>query len=256
MDGMNTIDLNSDLGEIDGARGVALDQEILSAVSSANIACGFHAGHPFRIAQTVRLAVGHGVAIGAHVSYPDRSGFGRRYIDVTYDELMQDVLYQIGALAAIARAAGGAVRYVKPHGALYHRIATHEGHAAAVVGAISRYDDELVIMGLPGTTVLDLAEAAGLTTVTECFADRGYLPGGGLVPRGEPNAVITDERAVVARVLQMAREGTVTAIDGTTVSLDARSICVHGDTPGASSLALAVRAGLAEAGVTVGSFCD
>ncbi|MGH9067513.1 MAG: LamB/YcsF family protein [Acidimicrobiales bacterium] len=250
------IDLNSDLGEGFGVYRLGDDEEILSVVSSANVACGFHGGDPRVMARTVRTAVDRGVVLGAHVSYPDRVGFGRRYIDAEPEDLMWDVVYQIGALDGIARTAGSRVRYVKPHGALYNRIAKDEVQARAVVEGVAAYDKALVLMTLPGSAVLAAAHAVGLPTVTECFADRAYTPDGRLVPRGQPGAVIDDEATVVARATQMATDGTVTSIDGATVDVSARSICLHSDTPDAGVLAKGIRAGIEAAGVQIAPFVD
>ncbi|MGH9106747.1 MAG: LamB/YcsF family protein [Acidimicrobiales bacterium] len=248
------IDLNSDLGEAFGVYRLGDDDEILAVVSSANIACGFHGGDPQVMARTVRSAVERGVAIGAHVSYPDLVGFGRRDMDVAPEELTWDVVYQIGALDGVARAIGARVRYVKPHGALYNRIAVDESQAAAVVGAIAAYDRGLPLLTLPGSAAVAAAEVAGVATVAECFADRAYTAEGRLVPRGEPGAVVHDEGAVVARAVEMATHGTVKSAEGPAVRVEARSICLHGDTPGAASLAAKIRAGLEAAGVTVRAF--
>jgi UPF0271 protein len=248
------IDLNSDLGEGFGVYRLGEDEEILQVVSSANIACGFHAGDPRVMAHTVRAAVDKGVAIGAHPSYPDRVGFGRRHMDVSPDELTWDVVYQIGALDGIARAAGGRVSYVKPHGALYNRIVIDEAQATAVVRAIAAYDSDLILLTLPGSVAMQVAEANGLRTVSECFADRAYTADGRLVPRGQPGAVIHDEATVVARAVHLATKGTITSTDGATVTVAAQSICLHGDTPGAAQLARGIRAGLEQAGVAIGPF--
>lgn len=248
------IDLNSDLGEGFGAYTLGNDEEILRAVSSANVACGFHAGDPQVMARTVRAAVERGVAIGAHVSYPDRVGFGRRHIDVSPEELTWDVMYQIGALDGMARAAGGRVSYVKPHGALYNRIVVDENQAAAIVKAIAAYDSGLVLLTLPGSAAMAVAQANGLGIVSESFADRAYTVDGRLVPRTQPGAVIHDEATVVARAVELATKGTVASVDGVTVTVAARSICLHGDTPGATRLAHSIRAGLEDAGVEIVSF--
>ncbi|MGH9062763.1 MAG: LamB/YcsF family protein [Acidimicrobiales bacterium] len=250
------IDLNSDLGEGSGAYRLGDDEQILGVVSSANVACGFHGGDPQVMARTVRTAAGRGVVLGAHVSYPDRAGFGRRDLDVAPDDLVADVVYQIGALAGIARIAGSRVRYVKPHGALYNRIAVDEVQARAVVEGIAAYDRSLALLTLPGSVAMRLADAAGVPTVAECFADRAYTSDGRLVPRREPGAVIDDEAAVVARAIQMATDGTVRSVDGRTVRVGARSICLHSDTPGAGRLAGRIRAGLEGAGVVVAPFVD
>ncbi|MGH9054459.1 MAG: LamB/YcsF family protein [Acidimicrobiales bacterium] len=250
------IDLNSDLGEGYGVYRMGDDEAILDVVSSANVACGFHAGDPRLMAATVRAAVERGVVIGAHVSYPDRAGFGRRYMDLGSEELKWDVVYQIGALDGVARAAGARVRYVKPHGALYNRIVDDERQARALIDAVAACDQDLAVLILPGSAAALVAGAAGVATVTECFADRAYTPEGRLVARGQPGAVIGEEASVVARAVQMATRGTVTAIDGSDVAVDARSICLHGDTPGAGSLARSIRDGLEHAGVAVVPFVD
>ncbi|NMO03864.1 LamB/YcsF family protein [Gordonia sp. TBRC 11910] len=246
MNGMSVIDLNADLGEEIGD-----DAAMLAVVTSANIACGFHAGNPTVLAATCRAAAANGVRIGAQVSYPDRSGFGRRFIDMAFDDLVADVVYQIGALSALAHAAGSAVTYVKPHGALYNTVVHHERQAAAVVEAVRSVDAGLAVMGLPGSQVLHDAAAAGLPTITEAFADRGYRPDGTLVARTEPGALVTDSTDVAARVVQMVTTGTVVAVDGSTIDVAAQSICLHGDTPGAVAHAHAVRRALADAGVEV-----
>lgn len=248
------IDLNSDLGEAFSVYRLGDDEEILRVVSSANIACGLHAGDPQVMARTVRIAIDQGVAIGAHPSYPDRMGFGRRHMDISPDDLTWDIVYQIGALDGMAKAAGARVRYVKPHGALYNRIVVDEGQATAVVKAIAAYDRELILVTLPDSAAMAIAEANGLRTVSECFADRAYTADGHLVPRTQPGAVIHDKAAVVARAVELATNGTVTSIDGVSVAVRAQSMCLHGDTPGAARLAHAIRAGLEEAGVAIGPF--
>jgi 5-oxoprolinase (ATP-hydrolysing) subunit A len=248
------IDLNSDLGESFGVYRLGEDEEILRLVSSANIACGFHAGDPQVMARTVRAAVELGVAIGAHPSYPDRVGFGRRHMDISPDDLTWDLVYQIAALDGMAKAAGGRVSYVKPHGALYNRIAVDETQAAAVVKAIAAYNSELILLTLPDSAAMAAATANGLSTVSECFADRAYTADGRLVPRGQAGAVIDDEAAVVSRAVELATKGTITSIDGTIVTVRAQSICLHGDTPGAARLARAIRDGLEAADVAVTSF--
>lgn len=248
------IDLNSDVGESFGSWTMGDDAAILRSVSSANVACGFHAGDPSGIARTCREAVAAGVVIGAHVGYRDLAGFGRRFLDCSPTELADDVLYQLGALEALARAAGGGIRYVKPHGALYNAIVHHEAHAQAVVDAVKAFGGDLPLLLLPGSVALARAERAGLRGVAEAFADRGYTPAGTLVPRGEPGAVLHDAQAVAARMVRLAHEGVVEAVDGTDVRVAAESICLHGDTPGAVAMAAAVRAGLEDAGVSVRAF--
>lgn len=248
------IDLNSDLGESYGAWTLGDDAAMLDLVSSANIACGFHAGDPLTLLTTARAAVERDVVIGAQVGYHDLVGFGRRFVDVEPAALVADVLYQIGALDGLARSVGGRVAYVKPHGALYNTIVHHEAQAAAVVAAVAAWPGGLPVLGLPGSRFLALAAAAGLPTVTEAFADRGYRADGTLVPRGSPGAVVTDPAAVAARVRRMVLDGVVDAVDGTAVPLSPDSVCVHGDTPGAVAMAAAVRAALAGSGVVVGAF--
>lgn len=228
---MTVIDLNADLAEgFD-------DDALLDVVSSANVACGFHAGDATIMRRVCRGAARRGVRIGAQVSYNDREGFGRRDMDVPADELVADILYQIGALAAF-----GEVAYVKPHGALYNRVVHDERQAGAVVDALTAWHRPLPLMGLPGAVVLSLAREAGLETIEEGFADRAYTPTGRLVPRSEPGAVITDAAEAARRAVELARSGRV------------RSLCVHGDTPGAVTMARRVRAELEAAGITISSF--
>ena len=250
------IDLNSDLGESLGAWHMGDDEAMLGLVSSANVACGFHAGDAAGILHTLRRALAHGVAVGAHVAYPDLAGFGRRNMDVASADLVADVIYQIGALQGLARAAGTAVRYVKPHGALYNTIAHDERQARDVITAIQAIDPSLSLVALAGSPLIAWARAAGLHVVAEAFADRAYRPDGALVSRREPGAVLHDPQAVAARMLRLAREGVVTAIDGSTVRIEAESICVHGDSPGAVAMAREVRELLARSGVGVRSFLD
>jgi UPF0271 protein len=242
---VNSIDLNADLGEGFGAWRLGDDDALLDVVTSANVACGFHAGDPSTMASVCRRAVQKGVAIGAQVGYRDLAGFGRRRIDYAHDELRDDIVYQIGALEAFCRIAGDRVRYVKPHGALYNTAAVDELQASAVVAAVVAYDPALPVLCQPGSVLAVRAAESGLTAIGEGFADRGYLPDGRLVPRSRPAALVHDPDEVVARVVQMAVDGTVTAIDGSTVECRVRSICLHGDTPGAVRLARAVRDGLA-----------
>jgi 5-oxoprolinase (ATP-hydrolysing) subunit A len=248
------LDLNSDVGESFGNWRLGDDDALLRIVTSANVACGFHAGDPTTIRDTCAAAVAGDVAIGAQVGYRDLPGFGRRFIDVHPVDLTADVLYQLGALQGIAAAEGGTVSYVKPHGALYHAIRTNDGQAAAVVDAVRRFDPSLPLLGMPGGRWRDHADDAGLTTVTEAFADRGYTPAGELVSRNEPGAVLTDPDDVAARCVRLATEGVIVAVDGTELQVNARSVCLHGDTPGAVELARAVRAELVAAGVTLRSF--
>jgi len=250
------IDLNSDLGESLGAWRMGDDAAMLSLVSSANVACGFHAGDPAGILRTLRQAKERGVAIGAHVAYRDLMGFGRRNMDVESADLRADVIYQIGALKGLAAAAGTTVRYVKPHGALYNTIAHDERQARDVIAAIREIDASLVLVALAGSPLLGWARDAGLRVVAEAFADRAYTPNGTLVSRREPGAVLHDAEEVAARMLRLASEGVVTAIDGSTVRIEAESVCVHGDSPGAVEMARRVRALLEQSGVAIRSFVD
>ncbi|MCF8570017.1 LamB/YcsF family protein [Gordonia sp. HY002] len=238
------IDLNADLGE-----GVGDDAAIIPLISSANIACGFHAGTPTILRDTCAKAVDSGVRIGAQVSYPDRSGFGRRFMDVTTEDLIADVLYQVGALRALAESVGGTVEYVKPHGALYNAVVHHEQQARAVVDAVTKAG--LPLMCLPGSVAQRLALDAGVPVITEAFADRGYTPEGTLVPRTEPGALLHDSQTIADRVVTLARTGAVTAVDGSMIDADATSVCLHGDTPGALEHARAVRKSLAAANIDV-----
>jgi len=253
---MSIIDLNSDLGEGFGRWALGDDLEMLRIVTSANIACGFHAGDPRAIRATVIGARDAGVAIGAHVGYRDLAGFGRRTMDVATDDLIADVIYQIGALEGLARGVGVAVTYVKPHGALYNTIVHDARQAADVVTAIAEIDPSLAVLGLPGSQLLRSADAAGLRTVTEAFADRAYTPQGTLVSRHVPGAVLHDPDEVAARMVQLVSEGTLTAIDGSTIRVSADSICVHGDTPGATGMARRVLESFTAAGIRVAPFAS
>lgn len=247
------IDLNSDLGEGFGVWPLGDDERLLDVVSSANVACGFHAGDATTMRRVCALAATRGVAVGAQVSYRDLAGFGRRFIDVDPSELADEVLYQIGALDACARAGGTSVGYVKPHGALYNAAVRHTAQAAAVVAGVRAFGP-LPVLGLPGSELLSAAEKAGLEPVPEAFADRGYTPDGGLVPRSEPGAVLEDAGELTRRAVRLAFEGEIVAVDGSVLRSPARSLCVHGDTPGAVELVATVRRELAAAGVTVRCF--
>ncbi|AMY20592.1 MULTISPECIES: LamB/YcsF family protein [Nocardiaceae] len=248
------VDLNADLGEGYGTWTLGDDAAMLAVVTSANIACGFHAGDPATLLRTCREAVATNVRIGAQVGYHDLVGFGRRFVDVTAEDLTADVIYQIGALDGLARAAGGRVSYVKPHGALYNTIVRHEAQAQAVVDAVTAYDASLPVLGLPGSEFLRRAETAGLRAVPEAFADRAYTPEGTLVSRREPGAVLHDVDEVARRVLQLVTDRTVTAVDGSEVVVDAASVCLHGDTPAAVDMALAVRELLQRHGIEPAPF--
>jgi len=223
-------------------------------VTSANVACGFHAGDPITMLDSCRAAYELDVTVGAHVGYRDLAGFGRRSLDASFDELFGDVLYQLGALDGVAHAVGASVDYVKPHGALYNRLVHDAGQAEAVVAAVSAYDPGLPILGLPGSELLKQAREAGHPVFVEAFADRAYQADGTLVPRSQEGAVLHDVDAVVERAVRMATKGEVVAVDGTVVQVRPDSLCIHGDTPGAVEMAAGVRAGLVAAGVELESF--
>ena len=248
------MDLNSDLGEGFGIWRLGDDDALLTVVTSANVACGFHAGDPSIMRRVCATAAERGVAVGAQVSYRDLAGFGRRRIDYAPDELTDDVLYQLGALDAFCRVAGTRVAYVKPHGALYNTAVRDETQAAAVALAVAAYDRALPVLGLPGSALLRASATAGLRTVAEGFVDRGYTPEGSLVPRYAADALITDHDQAVSRTLRLVQRGEMVAVDGTVVPMRVDSLCVHGDTPGAVSLARRVREALVAAGVPLAPF--
>ncbi|GIH12974.1 LamB/YcsF family protein [Rugosimonospora africana] len=243
------MDLNSDLGEGFGIWRLGDDEALLDTVTSANVACGYHAGDPSTMRRVCGYAATRGVATGAHVGYRDLSGFGRRYIDVDAGELRDDILYQIGALSAF-----GPVTYLKPHGALYNTAAVDPAQAGAVVDAVLAWRDDIAVLCQPGSVLARLAADAGLRVVAEGFADRAYRPDGRLLSRREPGAVLRDIDQVAARAVRVATEGTVVAVDGATIRLPVESLCVHGDTPGAVAMARAVRGALHAAGVRVAPF--
>ncbi|MFJ9930455.1 UPF0271 protein [Streptomyces misionensis] len=251
---MTAIDLNADLGEGFGRWRLTEDEQLLSVVTSANVACGFHAGDAATMRRVCDLAAERGVTIGAQVSYRDLAGFGRRAMEVPPAELAAEVAYQIGALEVFARAAGARVAYVKPHGALYNRVVHDEEQAGAVIDGVLLADATLPVLGLPGSRLLELARKAGLAAVPEAFADRAYTDEGTLVPRGRDGAVVSDPEAVVERSVGLARSGVVTSHSGARIQVHARSLCLHGDTPGAVELARRVRARLVAAGVRVEAF--
>ncbi len=248
------MDINSDLGESYGAWRMGDDMAMLAIVTSANVACGFHAGDPAGILQTLKAAAAHGVAVGAHVAYPDLVGFGRRNMDPTSAELVADVIYQIGALQGLARAAGTRVRYVKPHGALYNTIAHDERQAGDVIAAMQAADPQLTLLALAGSPLVERARARGLAVVAEAFADRAYNDDGTLVSRRLEGAVLHDPDAVAERMLQWVERGELPSISGRPVRIEADSICVHGDSPGAVEMARRIRARLAAAGVPLAPF--
>ncbi|MEI5585303.1 MULTISPECIES: LamB/YcsF family protein [unclassified Agromyces] len=242
------IDLNADLGEGYGAWRMGDDDAMFALVTSANVACGFHAGDPLTMTRSARLAVAHGVALGAHPGYRDRAGFGRRELAVSAEEVAAEVVYQVGALAAVARTAGTAVRYVKAHGALYHRLDADRAAAAAVAEALAAYDPAIVLLGPPAGELEAAASERGLRYAREAFIDRAYLGDGRLVPRAEAGALVHEPSAAVDRALELAETGGIAAHDGSRVDLEPDSLCLHGDTPGAVELARAVRSALAAAG--------
>lgn len=251
---MTAIDLNSDMGEGHGSWSMGDDSSLLGVVTSANVACGFHAGDPSIMRSVTGQAATGGVAVGAHVAYRDTVGFGRRFIDMEPEALADEVTYQIAALDAFARLAGTRVRYVKPHGGLYNAIVTHEAQAAAVVAGVAAYSSDLVVLGLPGSAVLRLADEAGLPTARESFADRAYTPEGHLVSRKLAGSVLHDPLEIARRCVAMATGEPILDINGDPLRVSADSICVHGDTPGAVDIARAVRAALQEAGVGLAPF--
>ncbi len=251
---MVSVDLNADLGESFGTWQLGDDDAMLALITSANIACGFHAGDPATLSHSCQEAAKRGVRIGAQVGYPDRAGFGRRFIDVTPSDLVADIIYQIGALQALARAAGTCVSYVKPHGALYNTIVNHHEQARAVAEAVHAVDPALPVLGLAGSVFFEEAERLGLRTVPEAFADRSYRPDGQLVSRRERNAVLHEPDEIAERVASMVLSGRVVAVDGSTIPIAVESVCVHGDSPGAVQIAIAVRDRLASDGVELTAF--
>ena len=245
------IDLNADVGEGLGPWPMGADEALIPIVSSVNIACGAHAGDPLTIRRTVRLALASGAALGAHPGYPDLVGFGRRELAMPTDELAASVLFQVAAVAGMARSEGGVLRHVKPHGALYHRLATDREAAAAVVASIASLDAGLAIVGPPGSVLLAEAAAAGLAAVAEGFADRAYEPDGRLRSRALPGALLGDPAGAAAQAVSIARDGRVATTDGSVIPMPVATLCVHSDTPGAPAIAAAVRAALAGAGIDI-----
>lgn len=245
------VDLNADIGESFGIYSTGNDERLLRAITSGSIACGFHAGDPVVMRRTVRMAARAGVSIGAHPGLPDLAGFGRREMNINPSEISDLVLYQIGALGAIARAEGVALRHVKPHGALYNMSVRRADVAEAIARATASCDADLVLVGLPGSELLSAGSRLGLRVAAEAFADRSYEIDGSLTPRHCADAVLSDPAQVADRAVRMVRDGKTATRDGTTLALKVDTICVHGDTPGAAELAVAVRAGLERAGVTV-----
>jgi len=245
------IDLNSDLGESFGRYKLGLDEEVMKYITSANVACGFHAGDPLVMRKTVRIAKENNVMVGAHPGYPDLMGFGRRYMKLSRDEARNYVLYQIGALYAFLRAEGMKMQHVKPHGALYNALVKDEDLAYGVLEGILDFDKELIFVALAGSKVIDIATDLGLKVAREAFADRAYNKDGTLVPRSIPGAVIHDKEEVVSRVLSIVEEKRVKTIDGTYIEIEADTICVHGDNPEALELVKYIRRRLEEEGIEV-----
>ncbi len=245
------IDINSDMGESFGAYTIGHDRGLMRSITSANVAAGFHAGDPSVLRETVRLARQSGVAVGAHPGFPDLVGFGRRELNADARETEDMVLYQIAAVAGVARAEGVALQHVKPHGALFNMAVRNRELAGAIARAVAAFDRTLILFGLPGSDILEAGRAAGLRVAAEVFADRAYEPDGTLASRRKPGSVIHDPEAVVARAVRMVTDRSVVAIDGTVVPLAADTICVHGDTPGSDDLAARIRSGFEKAGVRV-----
>ena len=247
------VDLNADIGESFGIYHLGHDDTLMRSITSGSIACGFHAGDPSVMRRTVRRAARAGVSIGAHPGFPDLVGFGRREINADPEEIFDFVLYQIGALSAMAKAEGARLRHVKPHGALYNMSAGSKEIAEAIARAVAAFDDTLMLVGLPASELLSAGTRLGLRTAAEGFADRSYEPDGTLTPRQLADSVLTEPGRVAERAVRMARDRKVTARDGSTLTLDVDTICVHGDTPDAAALASAIRMGLEQAGITVAS---
>jgi len=245
------IDLNADVGEGFGPWPMGDDAGLIPLVSSVSVACGFHAGDPAGIARTIALAVAAGAAIGAHPGYPDLAGFGRREMELARDELEAAIVYQVGAVAALARAGGAELRHVKPHGALYNRSARDAATAESVARAVRSVSADLVLVGLAGSVSLQASRAAGLSVAAEAFADRAYEADGSLRSRRLPGALVTDPAEAAARAVRLAVDGEIETADGTLIRVEADTLCIHGDTPGAAGIARAVRAALESAGVAV-----
>lgn len=248
------IDINSDLGESYGSYTIGMDDELLGLISSANIACGWHAGDANVMAKTVKRALGNGVAIGCHPGFPDLLGFGRREINVTPMELKNYVKYQIGALKAFVDSEGGRLQHVKPHGAMYNMAAKDEKLAIAIAEAVYEINPEIKLMGLSGSKMISSAEKIGLATISEVFADRAYQSDGNLVPRSQAGAVIHDTEIALNQVMQMVRNQSVISISGETVSIKVDSICVHGDNMQAIEFVTAIRKRLISEGIIIKSF--
>jgi UPF0271 protein len=245
------VDLNGDVGEASSGGAAGPDRALMPHITSANVACGFHAGDPGIMRATVALACEHGVAVGAHPGFPDPKGFGRRELQFSPRDVEDFVVYQVGALAAIAASQGVRLQHVKPHGALFNMAVRDGSLADAIARAAAAIDPALILFGLPGSELVAAGKRAGLRTASEGFADRAYQPDGTLVPRDREGSVLQDAEAVVPRVIRMVRDRVVDAIDGTVVPLAVDTICVHGDTPGAADLAARIRAALTKSGIEV-----
>jgi len=245
------VDLNADVGEAFGARRVGDDEPIFRYVTSANVACGFHAGDPNIIAATIKAAAAHSVSVGAHPSYPDTTGFGRRSMEISPDELESAIAYQIGAVSAIGRSLGVKIAHVKPHGALYNDAAKNPVLAAAVARSVAAYDRDIILVGLAGSHSIAAAKAAGLRTAAEAFCDRAYEADGSLRSRTHPGAVLDDPSQTAAQAVEIVVKKQVTGADGRAVPIDAQTLCIHGDSPNATETALAVRSALTKAGVQI-----
>lgn len=248
---MLQVDLNADLGESFGAYTLGMDREVLRYITSANVACGFHAGDPDVMRKTVELAVEQDTAVGAHPGFPDLVGFGRRNLKMTPEEAENCVLYQVGALSAFAKAAGIRLQHVKPHGALYNMSAVDEALALGICRGILRADPELIVLGLAGSAHIRAAESLGLRTASEVFADRGYRDDGTLVPRSQPGAMIRDRKLAIERTIRMVREGVVETVSGTLIPIRADSVCVHGDNPDAVGFVREIREAFEKEGIRV-----
>lgn len=251
---MLKVDLNSDLGESFGAYTIGNDKEVLRYVSSANVACGMHAGDPFVMHRTVRMALSEGVAIGAHPGFMDLIGFGRRNMVMTPEEIYDLVVYQVGALDAFVKAEGGRLQHVKPHGALYNMAAKDPAMADAIARAVHDVDPGLILYGLAGSWLVRCAKAVGLQAASEVFADRTYQEDGTLTPRSQPGAMITDDDAAIAQVLGMVQHGTVRSVTGRDVPVEADTVCIHGDSAKALAFAKRIREALGAAHIEVISF--
>jgi len=253
---MYRVDLNSDLGESFGAYTIGMDREVIACVSSANVACGYHAGDPVVMAETVAAAKAAGVAVGAHPGYPDLLGFGRRNMACTPKEVKAYVQYQLGALTAFTAAAGVKLQHCKPHGALYNMAAKDMDLALAIAGAVAEVDRDIILLGLAGSKLIEAGRQAGLRVASEVFADRAYQADGSLVPRSRPGAVIHGAEEAIARTIRMVTEGRVTAVTGEDVPIEAHSICVHGDNPSAVEFVKSIRARLEAEGVAIAPIAE